>query len=221
MTTCQTIQAQLSAFVDGTTDAETASAIDSHIAGCEACRGLAEDLVRLRDAARGLGPIAPPASAWTGIAAGLDDAAPAAALLLITLGLYAVERFSLTGDDSTGNAPARASVEGVNGELRLALDHYENAISQLKVLAATNDDVIDPEIAATFDRNMAIVDAVIAESHEALDADPGNQPARASLLEALSQKVNVLQSAVLLMNEMREGDPAGAVGAAGGTTGHP
>jgi hypothetical protein len=109
----------------------------------------------------------------------------------------------------------------VNDELRLALDHYENAIAQLKVLAATGDDALDPDIAATFDRNMAIVDSAIDESRAALDDDPGNQPARASLLEALSQKVNVLQTAVLLMNEMREGDPAGAVNAAGGTQGLP
>jgi hypothetical protein len=102
----------------------------------------------------------------------------------------------------------------VNEELRLALDHYENAIGQLKMLVATGDDSLEPEVAATLDRNMAIIDEAILDSRAALSDDPSNQPARASLLEALSQKVNVLQATVLLMNEMRQGDPAGAAEAA-------
>ena len=240
MMTCHDVQAALSAFVDETTGAGTTRDIETHLGTCEACRGLADDLVRVRAAARALGPVAPPARVWTELSArlaapdpaGSGSAAPAprsaawqwlglaAALVLVTLGLYAVDRFR-PAPAPAGNPVANATVEGVNEELRLALDHYENAISQLKVLAATGDDALDPDIAATFDRNMAIVDSAIDESRAALDADPGNQPARASLLEALSQKVNVLQSAVLLMNEMREGDPAGAVNAAGGTQGLP
>lgn len=231
MRSCDEVRARLSAFVDGETAAD-AAAVREHIETCEACRGVADDLARLRDAARALGPVTPPAAAWSRLAeqveresaAATSTRVPAAAvrqwiglaaaLVLITLGLYAMDRLT-TGDAPAGNVIAGPSVEGVNEELNMALDHYENAITQLRQLAVTGSESLDPEVAATFDRNMAIVDSAITESRAALEADPTNQPARASLLEALSQKVNVLQATVLLINEMRQGDAAGAAEAAG------
>lgn len=236
MARCEDIQARLSAFVDGEAGADTAE-IRAHVETCAACRGLQADLTRLRDAAGALGPVTPPADVWLRIAgqARLDDARQpaaaasaaasatrqwiglAAALVLITLGVYAVDRMRVP-EAPDGNVSASPSVEGVNQELAAALTHYENAISQLKVLVATDSESLDPEVAATFDRSMAVVDAAIAESRAALETEPGSQPARASLLEALSQKVNVLQATVLLINEMRQGDPAGAAEAAAGSS---
>jgi hypothetical protein len=224
MTRCEDVRPALGDLVDGDADAATTDAIEAHLAGCDACRGLAADLVRLRDAAASLGPVAPPDAVWArleaarrtpGSGAWRQWVGLAAALVLITIGVYAVNRWTASDAPQTsGNARGEASVEGVNEELRLALDHYENAIGQLKMLVATGDDSLEPEVAATLDRNMAIIDEAILDSRAALSDDPSNQPARASLLEALSQKVNVLQATVLLMNAMGQGDPAGAAEAA-------
>ena len=40
-------------------------------------------------------------------------------------------------------------------------------------------------------------------------SNPDSAPARDSLFEALRQKVSVLQATVSLIDEMRQGDPAG------------
>ena len=45
---------------------------------------------------------------------------------------------------------------------------------------------------------------------KALVADPGSAVARQSLYEVLKQKIQFLQNTIALMNEMRQGDAAGA-----------
>ena len=63
-------------------------------------------------------------------------------------------------------------------------------------------------------QNIKTINAAIEESRTALVQNPGNDPARDSLFEALRRKVVVLQATVNLMNEMRKGNQAGAVEAA-------
>ena len=116
-TTCADLRPQLSAYVDRDLDPEKVNDIRAHLSACEACRGIAADLERLRDVARNLGPIQPPAHLWLEIVGRVrqeggapDPVAPpppvqadtrpgegkwqwlglAAALTLVTLGVYTV-----------------------------------------------------------------------------------------------------------------------------------
>jgi hypothetical protein len=115
-----------------------------------------------------------------------------------------------------GNAGQHAAVQAVADELRLAMQHYDNAIVKLEALTKTNSGAIDPVIAATLQKNLAVVDAAIAESRVAVTNNPDSESARESLFEALRRKVGVLQATVTLMNQMRQGDPAGAAESAAG-----
>lgn len=238
MTHCDDLDARVGDLIDGGLPPEEETAVRAHLETCPTCRSLVADFERVRAAAQSLGPVTPPDHVWLQIAgrlkleAGPIDAATstepttrataqwlgiAAALLLITLGLYTADRWIGPGSPvPESNVAAGSAVESVNEELRLALDHYENAIGQLKAMAATSDDALDPAVAAVLDQNLAIIDTAIAESRAALMDDPSSQPARASLFEALSQKVNVLQATAVLINEMRLGNAAGAAEAAAG-----
>jgi hypothetical protein len=138
----------------------------------------------------------------------------AAALIVITLGAYLFTRLAPSTPEAPGNAAREASVETVTDELRLALQHYEKAIVELEALVKDGNQSLDPEVAASLQRNIALLDQVAAESRSALTKEPASVPARESLFEALRRKVTVLQSTVLLMNEMRQGDAAGAARAA-------
>ncbi len=111
---------------------------------------------------------------------------------------------------ATGNPAAVASVEDVENELRQAEQHYEAAISRLQQIASTNQDTLDPQVAATLQKNVQVIDQAIAESRAALRSEPTSAPARDSLFEALRQKVTMLQDTIALMNEMRKGNSAGA-----------
>jgi hypothetical protein len=240
MMNCQDVELRASAYVDGELPADEQAAVSAHLATCAACRALVEDLTRLRNTARLLGPIAPPDHIWLEVAGQirLSDApaaveAPrpstrsgawqwlslAAALVLVTLAAYAVMRYQSAPSQppsQAGNAATTGSVETVTQELSLALEHYDKAIAELETLAKSNDGTIDPVTAATLQHNLTVIDQAIAESRAALTANPQSQPAFDSLIDALRQKVSVLQTTVALMNEMRRGNQVGAARIVGG-----
>lgn len=229
---CQDVTARLSAFVDGELAADERAAVSAHLGQCASCRATAADLARVRDAARALGPVAPPDHIWLEIAGQIhlaDRPTPAdataqtrrrsaawqwiglaAALVLTTLLTYAVIHLRDQAPATTGNAAASGSVETVAQELSLALEHYDKAIAELELLAKNNDGTIDPVTAATLQKNLGVIDQAIAESRAALANDPQSQPAFDSLIDALRRKVGILQTTVALMNEMRRGNQEGA-----------
>ena len=235
MRDCHEIQERLSAFIDGDLDPAEQAEVRAHVESCRACRGLAQDLTRLRDAAGALGGVRPPDHVWLEIAGQIRLSetreprlvAPvrlrpalvqwiglAAALVVITLGAYLFTRFTRPAETPTGNASRPASVEAFTEELRLAIEHSERAGAELEALIKSGEGSLDPAMADTLQRNLAVVNQAIAESRTALTNEPSSLTARASLFEALSRKISVLQSTVVLMNEMRQGNAAGAARAA-------
>jgi len=236
MNTCTDIEPRLSAYVDGALTAEERADVARHLDQCGQCRGIVRDLERLRNTARQLGPVRPPDHIWLEIAGQVHAAAgsparPAAAsprrpvvwqwvglaamLVLVTMAVYFVMR-AQGGAPPPGNAGRDAAVQAVADELQLAMQHYENAIAQLEALTKNRDSTIDPAVAAMLQKNLTVVDEAIAESRMALASNPESEPARESLFEALRRKVGVLQATVSLMNQMRQGNPAGAADAAAG-----
>jgi hypothetical protein len=236
MTICRDVEPQLSQLVDGLLpDAAAQATVRQHLENCAACRGLLQDLERLRRASRGLGPIAPPDHVWLEVAGQLrlteHPSAPlphrtvpvtraalvqwiglAAALVIVTAGAYMFVRPDPASAPLTagGNAQPSGTVEAVAEELTLATKHYENAIAELEALAKSDAGTLDPTVAKTLAQNIQTIDQAIAASRGALAQEPGSEPARESLFEALRRKVGVLQATVTLMNEMRKGNQAGA-----------
>lgn len=140
--------------------------------------------------------------------------AVAAALLLVTTAVYFASKpqglTDSTSSTTASNVAAPPTVETVDETLRRAEAEYERAISQLEALVKAGDPSVSPETVATLQRSVTTIDQAIAESRAALTDNPTNQPARTSLFDALRSKVNLLQTTVVLMNEMRQGDAAGA-----------
>jgi hypothetical protein len=104
----------------------------------------------------------------------------------------------------------RPELKTVAEELRLAEQHYENAIGGLEKLA--NDrQVLDPQTAQALQKNLQVIDLAIDESRAALKAHPASEPAQQSLFEAFRTKIALLQDTIALINEMRKGNQAEAV----------
>jgi tetratricopeptide (TPR) repeat protein len=237
MSTVHPSHEQLQGLVDGDlSDADRASTA-AHLETCTACRGIVIDLERLRTAAAGLGPMRPPDHVWLEIAGQIHLDAPAAApprappraaiwqwaglaaaLLIVTAGIYLVQRAPAVSAPPAApvadNAPATGSVQALTEELDQALAHYDKAIAELEAIARDSNGTMDSDVAATLQRNLGAIDAAIAESRAALAADPESASARDSLVDALMQKVSVLQATVSLVNEMRRGNGEGAAHAA-------
>jgi anti-sigma factor RsiW len=240
--TCQGNDDQLGDYVDGALDAAARTAFETHLAGCARCRALAADFQTIHAVTRALEPAAPPAAAWTRIAAAIAGAVvdrparrwwqfgadgsnntiwqPAAAMamaIVLTTGLSWLGG-QLGGRLAPASEPARvASVSPAlgsaafgNDELDLAAQEYQREISGLERIAAVDRDALDPETADVLQVNLTVVDTAIGESRAALVNEPANDTAIASLFEALRRKLSLLQDAVALINEMRNGNPEGA-----------
>jgi len=239
-TPCSDIQSRLSLLADGDLPPDQDAAIRAHLAECAECRGLVADLQQIRASARGLGPVTPPDHIWIEVAGQVRlGSAPApllpartrpsnaawqwvglaAALVLIATGAYVFRGTTETPASivqSAGNANEAGSVEAVTTELGLAMAHYEKAVAELERIAKTDDGTLDPVVAATLQRNIGVIDQAITESRTALTEAPASAPARDSLFAALRQKINVLQTTVLLINQIRQGDQEGAARVAAG-----
>lgn len=231
MTTCSSIQPHLSEYADNDLTPDLRVAVAAHLDTCAACRETVRDFTRMRDAARALGGLTPPASVWPGIAASLPAARRharaqwmglAAALVLVTAGAYFFARATApaaparTNANVAGNAVDAATVETVEQELAAAAAHYEAAITQLEAVARRDTSSLPPETAAKLQTSLTQIDKYIAESRAALVSEPQSEPARDSLFAALRRKVSMLQDTVALMGAMQRGDQQAAAKIKGG-----
>jgi hypothetical protein len=239
MSRCEDIQRQLSALVDGLLPPGEDAAVRAHLRTCADCSGVLEDIQRIVATAKRLGPLAPPDHVWLEVAGrirldrGTPQTAPvlktrrpspmwqwagmAAALVATTLGLYFFqqaaeappqEATSVSEPAPQAAAPEPGTMDAVTQRLDLADAFYEQAISELEAA--------DPEFAANVRTSLTSIDEAIEESRAAMIDDPQSEPARDSLFEALRRKISVLQATATLINEMRQGDQAGAARAAEG-----
>lgn len=208
----------VSQWIDGTLAADEAAEIGAHLDSCAECSDLAEDLRRLRDASRALGPIAPPPGLQRQIAQGLQRAGQVrsaarpsdrrpwlrrAAAAIVIVGLPVLVGLYLTRPQQ---APPEAGVhplDAVTSELDLALTHYERAIAELELVTTSAGDSLDADVVAAVRASLDTLDRAIADSRSALRAEPANEAARLSLLDALRQKVDVLQATARLLDHER------------------
>jgi Putative zinc-finger len=243
---CNQYAEAIQELADGTLGPVRRAELQTHLDHCDACRALAADLRRIRDAAASLDQPAPPERVWLQVAGRLrqegrvvESSAPRrsrmallalAAALVLTVGgslwlLYPMRntdpgtpvtsgptdpRTQGPTDQSGGNAAGGDPVQSVAEEFAKAEQHMQAGIAKLEAVAKADQSAIDPGTAATFQKNLLIIDRVIAESKAALKTEPQSALARDSLFGALRRKVSLLQDTVALMNEMRKGNSAGA-----------
>jgi hypothetical protein len=227
---CERYADQIRELVERALASETRRDLDAHLAGCPGCRDLVRDLTRIGELASSLERVPPPAAAWAGIRRQLDQERAkraagrrwtpgwrwmAAAAVLVGVAVPAIYLFRMAPGPTGRRLPAAASrasaaVESVEAELKLAEEHYENAIAGLERIARGGQDALDPQVAETLRKNLAVIDRAIEESRIALGDQPDSAPAQESLFEALRRKVGLLQDTIALMNEMRKGNQEGA-----------
>ena len=139
-------------------------------------------------------------------------AAAAVVVLATVVGLSFLSRAGRNGaaTDAAGSMSSQATAQSVEAELRAAETHYENAIKGLEQIANAGKGTLDPQTAATLQKNLSVVDQAISESRAALRVEPASEPAQQSLIDSFKTKMALLQDTVALINEMRKGNEAGA-----------
>ena len=209
--TCEQFDLLLDAYLDRTLDAEGRHDIDDHLEGCAACRAAMAEMRLVLSAATDLPrSITPPRSLWPDISSRLTPrggARPAgasawrrwaplaaAAVLLVTVTAVVTFRFSRAG--APGDSPVTAVPPQVAA---FAADReYVLAAKDLERVLAEGRDKLSPATVAVLERNLALIDAAIAEARAALEADPANADLRALLWGAHRQKLDLLDRATRL-----------------------
>ena len=209
--------------------------VERHLAGCAECRALVDDLREIRRVAGSLDRREPPVRAWTRIeraiqleaanrASSAEHAplkgsrsmwlglAAAAVLVLATaVGLRLLPGAARPGGPANPPAASMSSdAAQIEAELRQAEAHYEKAIQGLEQIANAEKGALDPQTAATLQKNLSVIDQAISESRAALRAEPTSEPAQQSLIDSFKTKMGLLQDTVALINDMRRGNEAGA-----------
>jgi anti-sigma factor RsiW len=231
---CERYQESISAWVDGTLDSVGRRELEDHLAACAECGALATDLRRIAELARGLDRLQPPAALWNRIGQatrrtreprprvppfwlGLAAAAVIVAAVSLAVLLRPAPDTTATVVSDTGASPIEVA-RTVEAELRLAEQHYENAIAGLEQLAR-DQQLLDPAVATTLQRNLQVIDAAISESRTALKAQPGSHPAQQSLFDAFRTKIALLEDTIYLLSEIRRNSQISTNGSGQTSTG--
>ena len=233
MNACERYLNAIQELVDGTLGPIRRAELELHLETCDGCRALAADLREIARTARSLDILEPPEHVWKSIAGqlraerGATDTSRSlgrhqsmallaiAATLVLAIGasLFMLRR-PATAPPQTAATSAQpagdASGNAVSGDpvqsIETALTSTETELQRL--VEATN--TVDPKTAAALQKPLLVMNEAINEARKALETDPQNAPARSSLYEVLKQKIQFLQETIALMNEMRQGDAAGA-----------
>jgi len=213
----------LSEYVDEALPAPPAAEVREHLASCAECQRLVQTLRDVKRAAQQLPQLEPRREVWTRLERTLRAnprrqlsmqwswlAAAAAVLLAVFIGyrLADVHRQPAApapAASASAEASDAAAAQFVEAELRQAEEHYQKAFTRLQQSMNDGKGSLDPQTAATLEKNLAVVDQAISESRAALRAQPTSAPAQASLLESFKSKITLLEDTVALINEMRNG----------------
>ena len=229
--TCHDADTLLHDALDRALTAAETAALATHLETCEACRDLQADLGLLHDAAASLDRPIVSAGGWQTLAARLEQegllqpvtarSRPAswrsytwltlAATLLAGTGVALVWRANdaatpvspIATAPAHGNARDPQAVEAIETELRVAAAHYEKAIAGLEAIVAEDRSRLDPKVAAVVERNLALIDAAIADSRTALQGQPGSLVAQETLFDAYRRKVALLQDLIALASDAK------------------
>lgn len=194
---CDSARDLIDPFVAGTLAPTLRPALEDHLASCPSCREAVADARALGPAAAALPrSIDPPHDLWPAIRHRLPRrggrprwrvAALAAAAALVLMAGSSALTLWLVRDGGASHAAAGSTPAIEAGYITATADLLRALDAERGRLA--------PATVATLERNLAVIDAAIAESRAALAADPRNRDLEALLWASYRQKVALLQQA--------------------------
>lgn len=190
---CATVAGRLDEYAAGGLAPDDRAAVEAHLAGCAACRR-ALDRAQALPAALSALPrsIDPPAAVWEGIVARRRGPAPRWARLAAAAALLVAVSSSATWLLTRAPGPAAAP----EAALPTVLAPYAAASDELTRAFEAERAALSPATREVLDRNLRIIDQAIAESRQALAADPSSRVATDLVVAAYRQKLSLLERAL-------------------------
>ncbi len=186
---------------------------------------LAEELERVRAAARELGPIEPPRDLWPSIRARLGEAevvplhggvelrgsglrrrvrltvpqlAAAGLVLMLAggLGAWTLRPLAAGPEGTVSPSPVTGFEQVARGG---AEEGSGDAVDELEAVLRDARDQLDPNTVRILEKNLAVIDRAIAEARAALEVDPGNRFLEDHLRGHQARRLEFLQQATALL----------------------
>jgi len=205
--TCDQLDQFVDDYLEHRLEAATTAEVEAHLGTCASCRALADELRALHAAATTLPrEIQPARNLWPDISTRLTPRrapsvhvrrwvplAIAATVLVAVTGLLTSRAAHRGVAVEPGPAPSAVRPAAFDADR-----DYAMATEDLERLLAERRSELAPATVAVLERNLALIDAAIAESRAALAADPSNADLRALLWGAHRQKLELLERATRL-----------------------
>lgn len=216
---CIKAQRYISEYVDGALEARKAAELERHLKDCPACQEVLGDLRGMKDAASGLETPEPGDAVWQKIRSRLPSRATKSAgavrvpgrwslgwstpalrfagatalvVILIASGVYIGSR--------TGGTKAPRSLGDREAYTLAKLDeaeqYYQKALRSLGEAFSAEKGTMIPEVAAVFEKNLAVIDGTIQACRQAVLKEPDDLEARNFLLAAYMNKMTFLDTAL-------------------------
>jgi hypothetical protein len=213
--TCEIATARLGELVDGALSARERTALLSHVESCPSCGEELRQLRALLAAARELPrELELPRDLWPGIERRLEErAAPrvgigarwsllaAAAAVLLALSTFWMEGIREAVPAAPVAAGLRREVTPASfsvGDVLRSEREYARATAVLMAAVEERSDELSPETREVVVKNLAAIDAALADIRKAIEADPGNEELAGLFRATHRRKVEVLQTVVRL-----------------------
>jgi hypothetical protein len=100
--------------------------------------------------------------------------------------------------DVVATAPATEESAMHLASFSASVSQMDHEIATLQQIVTERRDGLDPKTIAVLEANLAVIDAAIAESRAALEADPASQFLAAQFARAYTSKLTLLRDAATL-----------------------
>jgi predicted anti-sigma-YlaC factor YlaD len=213
--TCDMATSRLGDMVDGELAARERTELLAHLEDCPSCREELDQLRALLAAARELPrEREPDRDLWPGVARRLEErAAPrvgfgprwsllaAAAAVLLALSSFWLQGIREAVPPAPVAAGLRHEVRPASfsvGDVLRSEREYARATAVLMAAVEERSDGLSPETREVVSKNLAAIDAALADIRRAIEADPGNEELAGLFRATHRRKVDVLQTVVRL-----------------------
>lgn len=212
---------QLSEYLDDELSVGDRQSLEAHLAVCDPCRAILEDLRAVVSQAKQLTDSAPAYDLWRGIETRISTrtarvspfrraltarlsftvpqvAAAGLALMVLSGGLVWMAR---SGDPRADVPAIRAQVADEEPSVAPAnfADHsYDTAVAELERTLEAGRKSLDPETIRVLEENLAAIDRAIDQCRRALSTDPSNLYLNTHLADARQRKLLLLRRATAL-----------------------
>jgi len=207
---------RLSEYLDGEVTGPERTALEAHVASCDACRTTLDELRRVVTNARALDDRPPTVDLWPAIATRIGLASrskvrplarrfaftvPQLAAAAVVLALLSGGAAWLIGRRGTVPIPPVVVERGpvlFNASAYPGDPRYAAQVADLERAVAQGRSRLDTATVRVIERNLRIIDRAIRGAQSALAADPANSYLNLHLAQEMRRKLELLRQAATL-----------------------